>query len=142
MKAALNLRNEMAELPRLTALATEFALQVKLSDNERNRLLLILDELFSNIVRYGYDGQAAHGTIAVRLSLIRGRLAIDVTDDGRAFDPLAAPIPDLDLPAADRPIGGLGIYFVRKLVDEAQYFRRGGRNRLVLTRRIDRRTPA
>ena len=136
MRAALTLRNEIAELPRLVAAATEFAEQAGLPADELNRLLIIIDELFSNIVRYGYDQPAAHGTIAVNLSYIRGRLRLEITDDGRAFDPLAQPDPNLDLPASERPLGGLGIYFVKKLVDDLEYSRRGDCNRLVLSRRI------
>ena len=142
MKAVLTLRNEMAELPRLLEFATDFAQGVGLPDQERSRLLIIIDELFSNVVLYGYDRHDRRGAIAVRLSCADGILQIQLDDDGRAFDPLKAPTPDLDLPAAERPVGGLGIYFVRKLVDEARYVRRGNRNRLVLKRRIAPSAPA
>ena len=136
MKSALTLRNEIAELPRLVAFATEFAENAELPADELNRLLIIIDELFSNIVRYGYDEPRSSGTVTVNLSYIRGRLGLEISDDGRPFDPLAAPDPDLDLPASERPLGGLGIYFVKKLVDEVRYSRQGTRNRLVLHRRI------
>jgi anti-sigma regulatory factor (Ser/Thr protein kinase) len=136
MRAALSLRNEIAELPRLVAFATEFAKRNELPTDELNRLLVIVDELFSNVVQHGYEAPEASGTVEVGLSYAGGCLGIEVTDDGRPFDPLSAPPPDLDLPAEDRPIGGLGIHFVKKLVDEAQYSRRGRRNRLLLMRRI------
>jgi anti-sigma regulatory factor (Ser/Thr protein kinase) len=136
MRAALTLRSEMGELPRLVAFATEFAERAKLPLEELNRLLVILDELVSNIVRHGYEGAVANGAIEVVLSFARSRLGIEITDNGRAFDPLSAPPPDLDLPAAERPLGGLGIHIVKALVDEARYHRRGKCNRLVLTRRI------
>ena len=136
MKAVLTLRNEMAELPRLLEFATDFAQDFGLPDQERSRLLIIIDELFSNVVLYGYDRPDRRGAISVRLSCADGILEIQLDDNGRAFDPLKAPAPDLDLSAAERPVGGLGIYFVRKLVDEARYVRRGNRNRLVLKRRI------
>src|SRR5258708_1895159 len=136
MRAALTLRAERAELSRLVRFATEFAERNGLPAEELSRLLLILDELFSNIVRHGYDGAAANGTIEVTLSFARGRLGIEIMDDGRPFDPLTAPSPNLDLPASERQLGGLGIHFVRELVDEARYVRRGKRNRLTLSRRI------
>jgi len=136
MNAALSLRNEIAELPRLVAFATDFAERNELPPSELNRLLVIIDELFSNVVKYGYEGSGIRGTVEVCLSFVDGRLEMELTDDGRPFDPLSTPPPDLDLPASDRPIGGLGIHFVKKLVDEAQYSRRGRRNCLLLIRRI------
>ena len=57
-------------------------------------------------------------------------------DDGIAFDPFtSAPEPDLDASVEERRIGGLGVYFVKTLMDEAAYERRGDRNRITLTQR-------
>jgi anti-sigma regulatory factor (Ser/Thr protein kinase) len=134
MKAALTLPSDIAGLPRLFEFAADFAGRNKLPDDEVSRLLLIIDEIFSNIVRYGFDGPDPGGTIELELLFARGRLQIVFSDDGRAFDPLAAAVADLDLPMAQRPIGGLGVHFVRNLVDDARYSRRNGHNRLVLIR--------
>lgn len=139
MKSEIRLRNDMAELPRLVAFASEFAERGELPVEERSRLLVILDELFSNIVRHGYETPAQPGAIEVQLSVSHDRLGIEVADDGKPFDPLAEPAPDLDLPAAERRIGGLGIHFVRNLTDEARYEWENGRNRLILTRRLPSR---
>jgi anti-sigma regulatory factor (Ser/Thr protein kinase) len=135
MKAALILPNDIAELPRLHEFAAEFAGRSKLPSDEASRLLLIIDELFSNIVRHGFDEPGASGTVELHLLFARGRLRIAFTDDGRPFDPLAEASADLDLPMSQRPPGGLGIHFVRNLADNARYSRLGGRNRLVLIRR-------
>jgi serine/threonine-protein kinase RsbW len=59
-----------------------------------------------------------------------------VSDDGPEFDPLAAEAPDTTLAVEDRPIGGLGIELVKRLMDEVRYERSGGRNRLRLARRL------
>ena len=59
-------------------------------------------------------------------------LTIQVEDDGKPFDPLEAPPPNLDLPIEDRPIGGLGIYIVRSTVNEIEHRREGGRNILTM----------
>jgi anti-sigma regulatory factor (Ser/Thr protein kinase) len=63
-------------------------------------------------------------------------LTVTVIDDGRPFDPLALPPPDLSLDIKDRPIGGLGIFLLRKLADEIHYEWRDGRNRLTLEKRM------
>jgi len=137
MKTVLTLSNDLAELGGLREFAAEFAERNGFRGRETGRLLVILDELFSNIVRHGYDQASATGEVEVRLSFTGDCANIVFIDDGRPFNPFAAPVPDLDLPADLRPIGGLGIHFVRSLVDAARYSRRGGRNRLVLTCRID-----
>jgi serine/threonine-protein kinase RsbW len=109
-----------------------------LADEERARLQVILDELFTNIVTHGYDDATWQGRIEVALCLRDDRLIIECVDDGRPFDPLLNSPPDLDLPARDRPVGGLGIAIVRGLVDTADYSRKGGRNYLILTRNVNR----
>jgi anti-sigma regulatory factor (Ser/Thr protein kinase) len=136
MRARLNLRNDNADLVRLTEFVVAFTSRHKLADEDGARLQIILDELFTNVVKYGYEGAAAQGHIEVALSLEADRLIIEFVDDGGPFDPLASPAPDLDLPAEERKIGGVGIAIVRALVDEAGYRRDGNRNRLTLGRTV------
>jgi serine/threonine-protein kinase RsbW len=135
-KEAITLASEHSELVRLEAFADAFAHASGLPDDERVRLLLILEELFTNVVEHGYVPGAVTGNVSIALAVRDGRLTIDFDDDGRPFDPLARDVPDLDLPSQDRPIGGLGVHIVRSLVDDASYRRAGGRNRLQLARRI------
>ena len=59
-----------------------------------------------------------------------------MADDGPGFDPLSAPEPDTSLGIEERPIGGLGIALVRRLMDHVEYERRDGKNRLRLRRRL------
>jgi len=136
MRASISLRGEAAELTRLEAFAEAFARDCGLADDERARLLVILEELFTNVVVHGYEEGFAAGNVAVALGWRRGQLTMDFVDDGRPFDPLAFPGPDLDAPPEQRPIGGLGIPIVRALVDEARYWREGHRNHLHLVRRL------
>jgi serine/threonine-protein kinase RsbW len=140
MRARVDLRNDNADLVRLSEFASEFALRHKLADEDSARLQIILDELFTNVVNYGYDSAAGEGHpdghIEVALSLEADRLIIEFVDDGCPFDPLASPPPDLDLPVEERQIGGVGIAIVRALVDEAEYRRDGNRNRLILGRTV------
>jgi len=100
-----------------------------------NLVLLAIEELVTNCIEYGYDDADEH-TIVIVLSIRDGNLIMDVIDDGHPFDPLTAPPPDFSLEVQDRPIGGLGIYLLRKLADHISYQRRGGTNWLTLTRRL------
>jgi anti-sigma regulatory factor (Ser/Thr protein kinase) len=90
-----------------------------------------------NIVKYGHTDGARH-EISVRLKLAGPNLVAEVIDDGEPFDPFTVPAPRLHGGADERPIGGLGIYFVRKLMDEVSYARHEGRNVLTMTKRIPR----
>ena len=139
MRASIDLRSEAAELIRLQAFAETFARDCGLADDERARLLVILDELFTNVVAHGYGGQSAAGRIVVALGWTCGHLAINFVDDGPPFDPLAHSGPDFEAPPEQRSIGGLGIAIVRALADRASYRREGDSNHLCLVRRL---TPA
>jgi HD-GYP domain-containing protein (c-di-GMP phosphodiesterase class II)/anti-sigma regulatory factor (Ser/Thr protein kinase) len=131
----LRLRNQTSELARLTGFATEFCDRHRLPDAERGHLLVILDELFTNVVTYGYEA-GANGQIDVVLMLRNDRLSVQFVDDGRAFDPLAIATPAEELPLEERLVSGLGLAIVRGLADEISYHREGDRNRLTLARDV------
>jgi anti-sigma regulatory factor (Ser/Thr protein kinase) len=140
MKVSLCLRSDGAELGRLVGFAEEFAQCHGLREAERARLLVILEELFTNAVNYGYPyGAAVTGRIEIGLAVKKGRLEIHFSDDGRPFDPLSHTPPDLDRVPADRPLGGLGLHLLRSFVDDARYRRDRGRNCLALIRNLDPR---
>ena len=136
MRASIDLRSEAAELIRLQAFAETFARDRGLADDERARLLVILEELFTNVVAHGCGGQFAAGSIVVALGWTCGCLTINFVDDGPPFDPLAHSEPDFEALPEQRPIGGLGIAIVRALADRASYRREGDRNHLYLVRRL------
>jgi anti-sigma regulatory factor (Ser/Thr protein kinase) len=96
---------------------------------------LVIEELVTNTIKYGYDDAGAHA-IALRVAYDEGRLFIEVRDDGRAFNPLEQAAPDTTLPAEQRDIGGLGIHLVRQMTDSVVYERRGHENVVVATKRF------
>ena len=98
-----------------------------------------LDEVLANVVDHGLVGRGeARVEVEMRLDTATEPPACElvVSDDGPAFDPLAVAEPDTAVGVEDRPIGGLGIALVRRLMDEVEYERRGERNRLRLRRRL------
>ena len=96
---------------------------------------VVLDELISNIIKYGYDDGAVHD-IHLTLSADAAAVEISIEDDGKAFDPFALPAPDLSLPLEQRPIGGLGLHFVRRLMDIVQYKRDNNHNYMFLKKNL------
>jgi anti-sigma regulatory factor (Ser/Thr protein kinase) len=106
-----------------------------LSSKARWPFQVALDEMLSNIVEHGYHG--AHGReIEVRFALGDGVLQVTIEDDAAPFDPLQAPEPATGRPLEEREVGGLGISLVRKLMEAVEYERAGGRNRVVLRRKV------
>ena len=98
------------------------------------RISLVVDELAQNIVDYAYQGTA--GDMDVEVTSLDETLVIKIVDEGRPFDPLTdAPDPDLTSPIEDRPIGGLGVHFAKTLMDDIEYRRESGKNRLRIVAR-------
>lgn len=98
-------------------------------------LLLAIEELVTNCIKYGYDDADEH-TIVIVLSVANEVLTMTITDDGHPFDPLSVPRPNLALDIQDRPIGGLGIYLLRELADHVAYERRDNKNHFTLAKHI------
>jgi serine/threonine-protein kinase RsbW/sigma-B regulation protein RsbU (phosphoserine phosphatase) len=112
-----------------------FSVSLRIGGPQAHAVQVALDEILSNTVRAGISGEE-EGRIDVRFELVDDNLDILVVDDGEAFDPLSRPAPDTASPLEARPVGGLGIHLVRKLMDRVEYERREGTNRLRLGKRI------
>jgi serine/threonine-protein kinase RsbW len=100
-----------------------------------NELNVALDEVLNNIISYGFE-PGEESELLIRVS-VRGReIVAEIEDAGRPFDPLQAPPPDMSGSLRERKVGGLGIHFVKQLMDDVTYARVAGRNRLRLVRRL------
>ena len=97
---------------------------------------IAIDELFSNIARYAYDPDVGNAT--VRVEVLQDPLCVVITfiDNGVPYDPLQKEDPDITLSADDRTIGGLGIYMVKKTMDEILYEYKDGKNILTIKKNI------
>lgn len=132
---SLTLSNRISELERLAQSLAAFGKAHRLPDQVSQALGLALDEIVTNIISYGYDDQAEH-QIHLRLSMQAGEVTVDVEDDGRPFNPLEKATPDVTAPLEERAEGGLGIHLVRTMLDNVEYRRQDGKNRLSLRKRI------
>ncbi len=119
-----------------------FVSEQGIAADDAARILILLEELLTNLVKYGYPDRPEPGRAEIALALNGSRLEIEFIDDGCAFDPLAGPPPNLDAPLEERLIGGLGLHLLRSLSDVVRYERRNNKNVIRLSRSIaSTRTP-
>ncbi len=100
------------------------------------QIAVAIDELFGNIAHYAYNPDV--GPATVRVEVMENPLAVVITfiDNGVQYDPLAREDPDTTLSADEREIGGLGIYMVKKSMDEITYEYKDGQNILRIRKTI------
>jgi serine/threonine-protein kinase RsbW len=127
---------DAAQLTVLTGFLRDFWEAAALAPPIMPTFELALEEIFMNIVMHGSQ---PGDTLVVEVSLNRGAesVAMTVEDDGPEFDPLSLPPPDVTASLADRRVGGLGVFLVRKIMDSVSYARIGGRNQLRMSKRLD-----
>ena len=129
-------------MPRLSRLVDRIGVAYDVPLDTLTNLRIALDEIVTNIVKYAYTDGARH-EIRVHCEVREGRLETTVEDDGPAFNPLILPPPDVTSPLESRPVGGLGVHFVKELMSSVDYERVNGRNRLKLGQVLEAKgTPA
>ena len=128
----VSLTSDLSALPMLARAIQEFGTAHTLSLDLQSRLNLVLDELVTNSVCYALP-DIPEPELRLRLFVDQGSVVAQLEDNGAAYNPFEeAPEPDTSLGLAERPIGGLGIFFVRKLTDSSIYERIDERNRITL----------
>ncbi len=134
--AQLHLINKIGELDKLRDFVEETIMaQWGVPPAVAMAVNLALEEAFVNIVHYAFNGEETH-KVGFLFQKDEEQLAITITDKGRAFDPTQSDPPDINLPASERPIGGLGILMINKIMDQVEYRRKDDTNELILTKRI------
>lgn len=135
MKQSLLLHNDVREIPALADFVDSIAESAGVDAALAMSINLALEEAVTNVMMYAYPaGQT--GLVAVDADCDGGRLVFEIQDSGVPFDPTAAPTADITLGVEERPIGGLGIFLVRQIMDAVEYARTGGKNILKLTKNI------
>ena len=123
---------EVGQLRNFCAFVRRGAEANHLMPEELDKLDLLLEELFMNIARYAY--KPAEGDVEVGYaSEAPGQMVVEISDSGRAFNPLASDPPDFSRGLAERPLGGMGIFLVKAIADSIRYQRDGDLNRLSFT---------
>ncbi len=102
---------------------------------EQQQICMAVEELFVNIVNYAYPSDIGLAVIKVE-AINEHELEIVLRDNGKPFDPLKREDPDVTLDPEERRIGGLGIYLVKKTMDEVTYHFDNNQNVLTLRKKI------
>lgn len=108
-----------------TEQASDFLAENGVDSRAVHHVALVLDEMLINLAMHG---GLADRTVSVRLSIEPAAVQGEIVDGGKPFDPRATADPDVTAKMADRPVGGLGLFLVRKLTSSLDYVRRDGRN--------------
>ena len=95
-----------------------------------------VDELFSNISMYAYPGAVGQATVRFSFDAACRAVSVTLIDSGVPYDPLKKEDPDVTLSAEERQVGGLGIFLVKKTMDDMVYERRGQQNVLTIIKKI------
>jgi anti-sigma regulatory factor (Ser/Thr protein kinase) len=135
-RLTIAIKNDLAEIGRVSRIVTDFVTRNRLPAKLAFDLNLSLDEILTNIISYGYEGDGER-QIDIRCTLAEDGVTVEVEDDGRPFNPIETPEPDLSALLEDRPIGGLGVHLVRQLMDQLEYRRLERKNLLIMKRRIE-----
>ena len=136
MEKKLILQNEVAEISKLAIFIDELGEEFGLSPELVFNLNLVLEEAVSNVILYAYPKEE-HQTISLISKKKENQLIFVLTDSGKEFDPTQAPDADITLSAEDRPIGGLGIFLIRQIMNTVEYQRIDGKNVLTLGKELE-----
>ena len=132
----LILHNDIQQIPQLAEFVESVADIAKLDVGMTMSLNLALEEAVTNVIMYAYP-PGSDGLVDVEAVIREKELRFILSDSGVAFDPTAAPEADITLDVSERPIGGLGIFLVRNIMDEVTYTRSDdGKNILTMIKKL------
>ena len=131
----LVLHNDIQQIPQLADFIETIASEKSLDQSLAMSLNLALEEAVSNIIMYAYP-EGSDGLVDIEAIIRKDSLEFIISDSGTPFDPTKKEPADVTASLEDRPVGGLGIYTVRNIMDSIGYERRDGKNILRMTKNI------
>ena len=132
----LTIAADLVELTRVMQFIDDFCTRISASTADTSALHLALEEIVTNVITHGYHDDPSCSLTVQLEALPAGRIRAVVIDDAPAYNPLARPEVNTDLPLEARPVGGLGVHLVKRLMDVCQYEHRDGRNVFLIERKL------
>ena len=120
----------------VTAFVDDFLDQIPCPMKSRIQINIVIDEIFVNICNYAYKDSVGAVTVRVESGNTPKAVFLTFTDNGIPYNPLDTEDPDITLSSEERKIGGLGIYLVKKNMDEMKYEYVNQQNRLWMEKRL------
>ncbi|MBP7228429.1 MAG: ATP-binding protein [Longilinea sp.] len=120
MDSELSFPNRIQALTQVLDFITERGRELGLDERQLFEVRLAVDEAVTNVVSYAYP-KGQEGMVRIRCHVEEGLFAVELLDYGRPFNPLLQAEPDVTCPLDKRTVGGLGIYFIRRVMDEVTY---------------------
>ena len=130
----LNIDAEVSNLDKVLAFVDKQLENYGCSPKAQMQIDVAVEEIFVNIASYAYKPEKGVAAISVETQDAPLAVIITFTDGGVPYNPLKKPDPDVTLPAEERQIGGLGIYMVKKSMDNVSYEYKNGKNILTITK--------
>ena len=134
MERNLSVTGRFDRLEQVSHLVAEAAKEAGFDEADVNRCQLAVDEACTNIIEHGYEGEG-RGAIDIVCEPGEGELVITIEDQAKPFDPASIPEPHLNTNLEDIQVGGLGLYFMRQVMDAVEFTTDEGSNKLVLVKR-------
>ena len=135
MEKSIILANDISEISKLNEFVEDIGNEFSLTPDVVFNVNLVLEEAIVNVINYAYPKEK-HESIYLSAQLHGGSIVFVLTDTGMQFDPTKAPEADITLSLEDRPIGGLGIFLIRQIMNEVSYERIDGKNVLTLSKKL------
>ncbi|MBQ8158572.1 MAG: ATP-binding protein [Prevotella sp.] len=129
------LNNDINEIPALAEFIDTMVEEIALDPSLGMSLNLALEEAVTNVILYAYP-EGTSGTVTITVEGAGDTLTFIISDKGVPFDPTQKEDADITLSAEERPIGGLGIFLVKQLMDDVRYEYTDGQNILTLKKTI------
>jgi anti-sigma regulatory factor (Ser/Thr protein kinase) len=130
-KYSFELKSHLSELKTLYQHLNNFGQITGISEDCISKINICLDELFTNIVLYGYTDDLDH-IVSFKMKMNSNVLIVNIEDDGIPFNPLQKKDPEIPADIINAKIGGLGIYITKKFMDDISYKRKRGKNKLTM----------
>ena len=138
-KKIITVEASMENLDKITSFVEAFLDDYACPMKIAMKILLCVEELYANVVNYAYGSRGGNCTIELegKAYETENEVCICMRDQGVPFDPFAKEDPDITLSAEERKLGGLGIYMVKKMMDEFRYEYKDGKNIVTVCKVIE-----
>ncbi|MBP5655609.1 MAG: SpoIIE family protein phosphatase [Clostridiales bacterium] len=124
------------ELPNVLAFVDDYLDKIQCDPKSRSQIHIAAEEIFVNIAHYAYNPDKGTASVSVETHENPGSITITFSDNGTPYNPLAKEDPDTTLAVGERPIGGLGIFMTKNIMDDVTYEYKDGKNVLTMTKKV------